>query len=159
MEEGTMNRNTTIEGTEETVCDACQLVPLTILALDIDEPVVGWPAFFPARGIELIEDDLGRMAIRREDVRTLIAERREWELKAAAETSRRQEETVRKSRPVLSGIPRPPNADAALTAFEVMRGTDAADEEDDPNRRVSPHEEFFRARFGAPQKVVVEEDK
>jgi hypothetical protein len=148
-----------VQDPEAPVCDACQLVPLSILALDIDEPVVGWPAFFRARGIELIEDDLGRPAIRREDARALMAERREWELKSAEETRRRQEEAVRESRPVPRGILRPAHADAALSAFELMRGADADAEQSDPARRLTPQEEFLTGSFGQPVELVVEEDE
>jgi hypothetical protein len=145
-----------VQNPEATICDACSMVPLSILALDFDEPTAGWSVFFRERGIEPTEDDLGRPAIRREDARAMMVELREWEFKSAEETRRRQEELVRESRPVLRGIPRPAGADAALTAYEVQRGADADAERFDPHRRLSPHEEFLTRSLGRPAEVVEE---
>jgi hypothetical protein len=83
-----------------------------------------------------------------------LDERREWEFANAETDRRRQEEAVRKSRSVHPGIPRPASADAALTAFEVMRGADADAERSDPHRRLSQHEEFLTRSFGQPVDVV-----
>jgi hypothetical protein len=147
------------EPQEVMVCAACQLVPISLLSLDHSEPTSGWEAMLAARGIELIEDDLGRMAIRREDARALMGERRGWELASAEEKARRQEEAARNSRPVPPGIPRPAGADAALSAYEVMRGADADAEQSDPARRLTPQEEFLKGSFGQPVEVVAEEER
>lgn len=138
---------------QEHACDCCKTVPVSHLALD--EPIGGWSAFFAERGIEVVEDDLGRVAIRREDARALVEERREWELKSEEEARQRQEEMARKAPPTTGGVPYPENADSGMSAYEVMRA--AAGEEADPNRRVSPQEEFLMQRLGRPWKVEVTE--
>ena len=119
-----MNRNR-IEGTEETVCQGCSRIALSHLALDLDEPTNGWSAFFRERSIEMLEDDLGRPSLRREDARAVISERQRWERENAESIRHRQEVVARESRPVHPGLPRPPHADEKLSAFEVMRGADA----------------------------------
>jgi hypothetical protein len=52
-----------------------ELVPTSVLALDVPEPVGGWPG--------VVEDDLGRPAISRDAARDLLSERREQEEAAA----------------------------------------------------------------------------
>jgi len=59
--------------------EGTELIPLSVLALDHPEPLAGWEPLLQTRGIELLEDDLLRPAIRREDARRLAQERREWE--------------------------------------------------------------------------------
>ena len=56
-----------------------ELVPLSILSMDYDPPVGGWETL----GVEVVEDDLLRPAIRREDARKIVQERREQELRDA----------------------------------------------------------------------------
>jgi hypothetical protein len=141
-----------VQDLEET-CASCRLVPLTVLSLDHPEPLAGWPSMLAERGVAVLRDDLGRACIAREDARALLAEREEWELKSVGETRRRQEERVRESRPVPRGIPRPASADAALSAYEVMRGADADAEQSDPARRLTPQEEFLTGSFGQPVEV------
>jgi|SRR5215203_3857681 len=51
-----------------------QLVPLSVLSLDLDPPTTGWPAYFAARGVPILEDDIGRPAIVRSDARQLFVE-------------------------------------------------------------------------------------
>ena len=134
-------------------CDCCKTVPVSHLSLDLPEPVAGWDRVLAERGVEVVEDDLGRPAIRREDARALMEERREWELAHAEEARRRQEETARKSRPVSPGIPLPKAGDPSMSAYEVMRAADADAERSDPRRRLSPQEEFLTQRLGPPRKV------
>ena len=51
---------------EVVACDACQLVPLTHLSLDLGSPpLVGWPAFFRERGVEVVVDDVRRRSVPR----------------------------------------------------------------------------------------------
>lgn len=152
-----MNRNG-IEGTEETVCQGCSRIALSHLALDLDEPTNGWSAFFRERSIEMLEDDLGRPSLRREDARAVISERQRWERENAESIRHRQEVVARESRPVHPGLPRPPHADEKLSAFEVMRGADAEAERSDPRRRISPQEELLLQRFGRPAEVITEEE-
>ena len=71
-----------------------ELIPLSHLALDLDVPPEGWTVYLEGRGIAVVADDLGRLAIARSDARQLFVERRENEarkaqLRAAAELRRR----------------------------------------------------------------------
>ena len=143
----------TMNAEQEVVCDACQLVPISVLSLDHPEPVSGWAALLEGRDVEVVEDDLGRPAVRRVDARALLEQQREWERRNAEEARQRHEETARKSPPVPRGIPLPKEGDPSMTAFEVMRAQDADAERDDPQRRLSPHEEFLTQRLGPPRKV------
>jgi hypothetical protein len=59
-----------------------QLIPLSELALDLDAPGGGWPAYLVARGVPILEDDIGRPSIARSDARQLFVERRESEARA-----------------------------------------------------------------------------
>jgi hypothetical protein len=59
-------------------------VPLSVLALDLAEPVEGWPNFLGARAIAIIPDDLGRDSIPRQAARRLLDEQREQVLRQAA---------------------------------------------------------------------------
>jgi hypothetical protein len=60
-----------IEPEDPTVC--CRLVPVAHLALDVDEPLAGWPATLAERGVELVEDDLGRASVPRQVLGDLLA--------------------------------------------------------------------------------------
>ena len=137
---------------EVAACATCQAIPISHLSLDLPEPVVGWERAFSERGVEIILDDVGRPSVPRHVLGELLAEHRERE-------TRRAERPRPDGRPVPRGIPRPAGADAALSAYEVMRGADADAERSDPGRRLSPQEEFLTQRLGRPRSVEVEEEK
>lgn len=103
------------------------------------EPVQGWQITLEARGIEVVEDDLLRPSIRREDARRLVQERREWERSSAEEARRRQESL--EGPPVPAGIP----AQEGSTPFEAMVAADAS--------YASPQAEFG----GRPRPRLLEE--
>jgi hypothetical protein len=103
--------DTATEGIEATICDACHLIPLTQHGLDIAEPVVGWLEFFRERGVEIIDDDLGRPAVVRGVLGELIAEHREREARKAEELARE----VAADRHV-------PSVDACSRGGRVVRG-------------------------------------
>jgi hypothetical protein len=68
---------------DETMND--ELIPLSVLALELDPPSVGgWSALLAGRGITIKTDDIGRQAITRHAARQLFAERE------AAEVRRRE---------------------------------------------------------------------
>ena len=69
-----------------------KLIPLSHLSLDLGEPIVGWAASLSEHGIELLEDDIGRKAISREDARTLMAESRKAEARVLEDQRRRRAE-------------------------------------------------------------------
>ena len=107
-----MIRNT-IEGTEETVCDACARIPLSHLALDLDPPLDGWQEFLRECGIEVTPDDLGRLSVRREVLGELLAEDRAREARLAAA---RAEQAAALEVVVPAGVPALANA----TAYESL---------------------------------------
>jgi hypothetical protein len=83
---------------EVPLCDACRRVPVSHLALDVDEPVSGWPVLFAERGIEVTNDHLGRPSVPRYVLGDLIDEQKKREA--------RQAERPRPDRtPVPGGIP------------------------------------------------------
>ncbi len=61
-----------------------ELIPLSVLALDLSTPVEGWTVYLERRCIEIVTDDLGRLAVARGDARRLFAEQRENEVRRAA---------------------------------------------------------------------------
>lgn len=56
-------------------------VPISVLSLDLDEPVGGWTAYLTGRGIPIVSDDIGRQAVSRDDAKQLFDERREAEVR------------------------------------------------------------------------------
>jgi hypothetical protein len=50
------------------------VIPLSVLALDLDVPVEGWATFLTGRGIEILTDDLGRASVARGDARQLFVD-------------------------------------------------------------------------------------
>ena len=58
------------------------LIPLSEVERDLDAPGGGWRASLAARGVPVVEDDLGRPSISRSDARLLFVERREAEVRA-----------------------------------------------------------------------------
>jgi hypothetical protein len=60
-----------------------QLIPLSVLALDLPVPGDGWSAHLAGRGIEISTDDLGRLSVSRSDARRLFDEHREHEERKA----------------------------------------------------------------------------
>jgi hypothetical protein len=69
------------------------LIPLSVLALDVAAPTTGWEPFLTVRNIAIVSDDVGRKAVSRDDARTLIAEKHENE-RRAQEVARRQEQAA-----------------------------------------------------------------
>ena len=92
--------------------EGTELIPLSHLVLDHPEPIAGWEPLLQAHGIELLEDDLYRPAIRREDARRLVTERREWE---------RENEKARRLQESLEVPPFPPASRPCRTARRWRR--------------------------------------
>jgi hypothetical protein len=83
-----------------------ELVPLSVLALDLPVPVNGWAASLHRQGFSLLEDDLGRPSVPRAVARSLFAQHREQQEAAArhrAEIERRVIEADRRFRASLPG--------------------------------------------------------
>jgi hypothetical protein len=109
-----------------------ELVPLSHLSLDVDEPIQGWELFFAERGIEIVIDDVGRRSVSRGVLAELLAEQREREARAL-------DRPAPDSLPVGVGVP-------ALEGAGAVESLLAAGS-------VSPQEEF-----GRPAPRVLEEE-
>jgi hypothetical protein len=58
-------------------------------SLDLDEPITGWESALLERGVEIVDDDLGRPCVRREVLGDLLREERERLARIAAESAAR----------------------------------------------------------------------
>jgi hypothetical protein len=74
------------------------LIPLSVLALDLEPPVEGWALFLGRRGITFKPDDLGRDAISRGDAKKLLDEKREHVLRVKALRAQQEQEQVEADR-------------------------------------------------------------
>jgi hypothetical protein len=109
-----------------------QLIPLSVLSLDLSVPVEGWPSFLAARGIEVTLDDIGRMAISRDAARQLLTEKREREAERArrrklVEAQAVADDQLRRSR-IWGGAPAVEGVSAAALMLQ-------ADKDAQPKRR------------------------
>jgi hypothetical protein len=82
--------------------DEAELIPVTHLSLDLDEPIDGWESALLERGVPIVEDDLGRPCVRREVLGDLLHEERERLARIEAESAARAAAAVA---PVPAGIP------------------------------------------------------
>jgi hypothetical protein len=120
-----MRKENTMDITEAPpLCGCCRRVPVSHLALDVSEPLVGWEAFFAAKSIEVASDDLGRPSVARYVLSDLLDEQREREARLAEEAAN----AATLNQPVPVGVPALENAGP----YESMMAAG----------RVSPAEEF-----------------
>jgi hypothetical protein len=104
-----------------------ELIPVRHLSLDLDEPLSGWELALLERGVEILEDDLGRPCVRRKVLGELLREERERLARIEAESAARVAAAVA---PLPGGLP-------ALEGGSAMESLMA----NDPGYR-SPSEEF-----------------
>ena len=78
--------------------DPSELIPLSVLALDLPVPSEGWANFLGRRAIAFVPDDLGRDCVRRQDARRLLDERRADELRRRAMARQQEQEAVEADR-------------------------------------------------------------
>ena len=120
--------------------DPADMIPLSVLSLDLDVPIGGWNAPLTAGGIEIHTDDLGRRCILRTDARVLFTERAESEARQR-EAARRQaaeHEEQWRAQP-RGGVPADKIPEGVLPAAAMLQAAkDAA-----PRRR-TPLEEALR---------------
>jgi hypothetical protein len=81
-------------------------VPLSHLALDLPEPPVGWITYLNGRGIDLVDDDIGRKSISRADAWQLLDERREDEARRRELAQRREREAIEADRAFRAALPK-----------------------------------------------------
>jgi hypothetical protein len=121
-----MRKENTMDSTEAPpLCGCCRRVPVSHLALDVSEPLVGWEAFFAAKGIEVASDHLGRPSVARYVLSDLLDEQREREARLAEKAAAR---AATLNQPVPVGVPALENAGP----YESMMAAGS----------VSPAEEF-----------------
>jgi hypothetical protein len=103
-------------------------IPLSVLALDLAEPVEGWPNFLGARAIAIIPDDLGRDSVSRGDARRLLDEKREADLRQAALARLAEQEAVEADQArraqIWQGVPAaalPPDASPASVMLQAAK--------------------------------------
>jgi hypothetical protein len=83
-----------------------ELVPLSVLALDLPAPEIGgWGPFLSDRHIEIVVDDVGRLSISRGDARLLFAERREAEARQREVMARIEQQAVEADRRWRASLP------------------------------------------------------
>jgi hypothetical protein len=83
------------------------LIPLSVLALDLPEPPAGgWTAYLVGRGLEVLTDDLGRLAVTRADARRLFDKRREDEARRREVAERQERQAVEADRAFRAALPK-----------------------------------------------------
>jgi len=131
-------------------CNTCRLIPVSHLGLDIGEPLGGFRSMFDRNGIEVVEDDIGRPSISRDDLGRLLTERREREAALVADAARRAAELEAK-RPVLVGVP----AREGATPYESMlAATGIVTPDQEFGRREPPR--FLEEQLEAGAKALAE---
>jgi hypothetical protein len=75
-----------------------ELIPLSILQLDLPAPVEGWNSYLNSRSIPVVEDDLGRAAVARSVARMLLAEQREQEARSRELAAERERQAIEADR-------------------------------------------------------------
>jgi hypothetical protein len=75
-----------------------ELIPLSVLELDLPAPAAGWLIELDRRGIEVVTDDLGRASITRADARQLFDEHREAEARAREVAARQERQAIEADR-------------------------------------------------------------
>jgi hypothetical protein len=80
------------------VLPPAELIPLSVLALDLPEPAGGFLQYLAGRGVEVLTDDVGRPSVSRGDDRMLLAERRENEARAREVMERQERQFIERDR-------------------------------------------------------------
>ena len=77
---------------------APELLPLSVLSLDLPEPSFGWVRYLAGRSIEVVSDDIGRLSVGRADAKQLLDEHREREAQLAQHFAEIEQRTVEADR-------------------------------------------------------------
>jgi hypothetical protein len=81
-------------------------IPVSHLELDIDAPGNGWAAYLSEKGINVVLDDLGRLAVSRADARRLFTERREAAEKAREVAEANERRAIEADRQWRAALPK-----------------------------------------------------
>jgi hypothetical protein len=118
-----------------------ELVPTSVLALDVPEPVGGWPG--------VVEDDVGRPSVPREVARSLLAEHREAEARAFRHRQEIEERLIEADAVRRSQIPPGIPLDAVPAGVSPGEWLMLSDPEAQSGRRESVVEHALQRRDGA----------
>jgi hypothetical protein len=113
-----------------------QVVLLSELERDLPAPPAGWAAELDRRGVAVVADDLGRVAVDRATARALFSEHREQQVAAARKREEVERQAIEKDRQFRASLPAGIPARMVpghLTAAEVMVAGDPMD--DRPRRK------------------------
>jgi hypothetical protein len=126
-------------------------IPVSHLGLDVDEPMSGWLVFFAERGVEVVEDDLGRPSVLRRVLGELLAEREVEEARVAAH---RAELATAQEAPIPVGVPAV--GDASPYESLVAAGGVVTPQQEFGGGRTSVHEELLDERFNEGRKQAAD---
>ena len=131
---------TTTEPAAHAEATPSDLIPRSVLALDLDEPSVGgWHAHLAGRDIAIMADDIGRPAITRTDARRLISERRDAEARAREVVERNEQRAVELDKQWRAQLP------SGVPWYMIPDG-------------VSPTRAMMQAEYALPRRRSVLED-
>jgi hypothetical protein len=129
-----------------------ELIPLSVLALDLPVPAAGWPDEL------VVLDDVGRPSVDVSVARSLLAEARERQEVAARKRAEIEQEAVEKDRQFRASLP------AGVPAGQVPEGISAgmlmmlSDSERQGSRRETVLEHALQHRDGAIVYHPINED-
>jgi hypothetical protein len=98
-----------------------ELIPLSVLELDLPAPTTGWASHLADRDIEIVLDDLGRAAITRADAKQLFDEQREAEARQRELAEQRDREAMERERAFRAALPK------GVPCYELPAGMSPAD--------------------------------
>ena len=120
--------------------DPADLIPLSVLQLDLPAPGGGWNAYLSNRHIEIVTDDLGRASILRVDARMLFDEKRANEVRQAERRAEAEKGAIESDRQWRASLPHGlPWYDVPDGVLPVVAMTQAA--RDAQPKRLSPLQE------------------
>jgi hypothetical protein len=116
------------------------LIPLSILTLDLNPSPLAWDAYLAGRNIPIVLDHIGRSAISSADARQLLDERREDELRQARIRQAAEQRAVEQDQQWRAQLP------AGIAWHQIPPGATAADvwaqrERDSRPKRRTPLED------------------
>jgi hypothetical protein len=126
-----------------------ELIPLSVLGLDLPEPVGGWAAELAGRGVAVVLDDLGRPSITRAAARAIFAEHRAQQEAAARHREEVERRVIAADAARRAALPKgiPANSvPTGVSAAELLMLSDPMDQE---SRRESVLEHALANRDGA----------
>jgi hypothetical protein len=135
------NNGAAAEASPDVTVSCDHPVPLSVLELDLGQaPVGGWAAYLADRGVELVLDDIGRLAVARQDARALLAEKREDEQRRREAVARQEQRLIdadeARRATIWKGMPADQIPDG-VTAVQLWQ----QEEHERRPRRTSPLEE------------------